>query len=56
MSGIEEKVIALYARSMSTRDIYDKINDIYGIELSVNMVSKITDNIIPQIKNGIIGH
>lgn len=50
ISGIEEKVISLYARDMSTRDIHDQVKDIYGIELSADMVSKITDNIIPQIK------
>lgn len=50
ISGIEEKVISLYSRGMSTRDIHDQVKDIYGIELSAEMVSKITDNIIPQIK------
>lgn len=48
--GIEEKVISLYARGMSTRDIHDQLKDIYGIELPADMVSKITDNIIPHIK------
>ncbi|WP_156456282.1 IS256 family transposase, partial [Abyssisolibacter fermentans] len=50
ISGIEEKVISLYARGMSTRDIHEQINEIYGIEMSAEMVSKITDTIIPQIK------
>lgn len=50
ISGIEEQVISLYARGMSTRDIHDQIQEIYGIELSAEMVSKITDSIIPQIK------
>lgn len=50
ISGIEEKIISLYSRGMSTRDIHDQIKDIYGIELSAEMVSKITDKIIPQIK------
>lgn len=50
ISGIEEKVISLYARGMSTRDIHDQLLDIYGIELSAEMVSKITDRIIPDIK------
>lgn len=50
ISGIEEKVISLYARGMSTRDIHDQLKDIYGIELSAEMVSKITDRIIPDIK------
>lgn len=50
VSGIEDKVISLYARGMSTRDIHDQLQDIYGIELSAEMVSKITDRIIPEIK------
>lgn len=50
ISGIEEKVISLYARGMSTRDIHDQLKEIYGIELSADMVSKITDSILPQIK------
>jgi putative transposase len=50
ISGIEDKVISLYARGMSTRDIHDQLRDIYGIELSAEMVSKITDRIIPDIK------
>ena len=50
ISGIEEQVIALYARGMSTRDIHDQLQDLYGIELSAEMVSKITDKILPQIR------
>ncbi|SNT22433.1 Transposase (or an inactivated derivative) [Anaerovirgula multivorans] len=50
ISGIENKVISLYARGMSTRDIHDQIKDIYGIEISAEMVSKITDRMLPQIK------
>ena len=48
ISGIEEKVISLYARGMSTRDIHDQLKDLYGVELSAEMVSKITDRILPQ--------
>ncbi|CUX29926.1 Transposase, Mutator family [Clostridium sp. C105KSO13] len=50
VSGIEEKIISLYARSMSTRDIHDQIEDLYGIQLSADMVSKITDKILPNVK------
>ena len=50
ISGIEEKVISLYARGMSTRDIHDQIQDLYGIEMSAEMVSKITDHILPELK------
>lgn len=34
ISGIEDKIISLYARGMSTRDIHDQINEIYRIEVS----------------------
>jgi len=50
ISGIEEKVISLYSRGMSTRDIHDQIQDLYGIEMSAEMVSKITDKILPEVK------
>lgn len=50
ISGIEEKVISLYARGMSTRDIHDQIKDLYGVEISAEMVSKITERILPEIK------
>lgn len=50
ISGIEEKIISLYARGMSTRDIHEQIKELYGIEVSAEMVSKITDRIIPEIK------
>jgi len=49
VSGIEEKVVALYARGMSTRDISEQVNELYGFSLSAEMVSKITDRIIPAI-------
>lgn len=50
ISGIEEKVISLYAHGLSTRDIHEQIKDIYGIEVSAEMVSKVTDKILPEIK------
>ena len=40
ISGIEEKVISLYARGMSTRDIHDQLQELYGIELSAEMVKQ----------------
>ncbi|WP_420834620.1 transposase [Acetivibrio clariflavus] len=46
---MEEKVIALYARGMSTRDISQQIEELYGFSLSAEMVSKITDRIAPEI-------
>ena len=49
ISGLEEKIISLYARGMSTRDIHDQIKDLYGIEISAEYVSHITDVVIEYV-------
>ena len=46
VSDIEEKVISMYAKGMSQRDIADTIEDIYGFEISHEMISNITDKVI----------
>lgn len=48
-NDIEDQVMAMYAKGMSTRDIEDHMRDIYGIDVSPTLVSKITDKIMPQI-------
>lgn len=50
VSGIEDKVLAMYARGMSQRDISKTIEDIYGFEISHEMVSEITDIILPELQ------
>lgn len=50
VSGIEDKIISLYGRGLSTREINDQIQDLYGIEISSTMVSNITDQILPEIR------
>lgn len=50
VAGIEERIIALYGRGLSTREISEEIEGIYGIEVSSTMVSNITDTILPKIK------
>ena len=46
VSAIEDKVLAMYARGMSQRDIAETIEDIYGFEISHEMISTITDRVI----------
>ncbi len=46
---IEEKILAMYAKGMSQRDIEDTIYEIYGAEVSQGMVSRITDRLIPAV-------
>ena len=50
VSGMEEKVISLYARGMRTRDIHDQLQDLYGIELSAEMVRKQSAQSIPRLR------
>lgn len=50
VSAIENKVLAMYARGMSQRDISSTIEDIYGFQMSHDMISDITDCIIPELE------
>ena len=46
---IEQKIMAMYAKGMSQRDIEDTLREIYGSEISQGMISRITDKILPQV-------
>lgn len=48
VSGIEDKVLSMYAKGMSQRDIAETIEDIYGFEISHEAVSNITDRVMGQ--------
>ena len=50
VSAIEGKVLAMYARGMSQRDISKTIEDIYGFSVSHEMISDITDTILPELE------
>ena len=50
VSAIEDKVLAMYAKGMSQRDISSTIEDIYGFSVSHEMVSDITDVIVPELE------
>ena len=47
ISSIEDKILSMYAKGMTTRDIQDHIKDIYGFDASPSLVSKITDKVLP---------
>ena len=47
---IEEKILSMYAKGMTTGDIEAHIRDIYGIDVSDSTVSRITDKILPVAK------
>lgn len=48
--GIEDQIIALYAKGVSTREIQDHLQNVYGIDESPTMISNVTNKIIPLVK------
>lgn len=46
---IEARVLAMYSKGMSTRDIEDHLSDIYGVDVSAGLISRITDKIMPEL-------
>lgn len=50
VSAIEEKVLSMYARGLSQRDIAATIEDIYGFEISHETISEITDQVLEQLE------
>ena len=51
ISSIDDKIIAMYAKGMTTRQISETIEDIYGFETSEGFISDVTDKILPQIED-----
>ncbi len=49
VSSIESKVLSMYAKGLSTRDISDVIDDIYGFKLSHSQISTITDSVLEEL-------
>ena len=50
INAIEQKIIAMYARGMTTRNISDTIMDIYGFEVSEGFISDVIDKLLPKIQ------
>ena len=50
ISDIDQKIIATYAKGMTTRQISETINDIYGFEASEGFIADVTDKILPKIE------
>ena len=50
ISAIDDKIIAMYAKGMTTRQISETIEDIYGFEVSHETISEITDSVLEQLE------
>jgi putative transposase len=50
LEGFDEKVLALYARGMTTREIQGHLVDLYGVEVSPQLISEVTDAVIEEVE------
>jgi putative transposase len=48
--GFDEKILALYSRGLSTRDITAHLAEIYGVEVSPDLISKVTDGVMDDVR------
>ncbi len=49
-TGFDDKILSMYARGMTTRDIQAHLEEIYGVEVSPDLISTVTDGIISEVK------
>ena len=49
-TGFDDKILSMYARGMTTRDIQGHLEEIYGVEVSPELISTVTDSIISEVK------
>jgi Transposase, Mutator family len=49
LRGFNERIIALYARGMTTRDIRAHLREIYGVEVSADLISRVTDGVVEEL-------
>ena len=50
LEGFDEKVIALYARGMTTREIQGHLQELYGVEVSPSLISNVTDAVLDEVR------
>ena len=50
LEGFDDKVLALYARGLSTRDIQGQLEELYGVEVSPTLISNVTDAVLEDVR------
>jgi len=49
LEGFNERIIALYARGMTTRDIRAHLREMYGVDVSADLISRVTDGVLEEL-------
>lgn len=50
LDGLDEKILALFARGMTTRDIASAMQDLYGVNVSHTLISQVTDSVLDELR------
>jgi putative transposase len=50
LDDVEDKIVALYAKGMTTRDIQEILGDMYGMDISPSLISRLTDRVLPRLE------
>jgi len=50
LSGMDEKILALYSKGLTTRDIEDALKDLYGVSVSHEIIAQVTDGVLEEIR------
>jgi putative transposase len=50
LEGFEDKILALYARGMTTRDIQAQLQELYGVEVSPTFISNVTEEVLEEVR------
>jgi len=48
--GFDDKILSMYARGLSTRDIQAQLQELYGVEVSPTLISNVTDAVLDEVK------
>jgi putative transposase len=48
--GFDSKILSLYGRGLTTRDIQDQLQEMYGVEVSASLISQVTDAVLDEVK------
>jgi len=50
LDDVEDKIVAMYAKGMTTRDIQEILGEMYGMEISPSLISRLTDRVLPRLE------
>src|SRR5215470_1222987 len=50
LEGFDEKILAMYARGMTTRDIQAQLQELYGVEVSPTLISNVTEAVMEEVR------